>query len=116
MGNSGYQEDAATAEALFVKNFKQFDYIVGPSGSCVHHIRAHFDAIPQTKEVMKLRAATYELVAAVGPAEARPRGASHPGMRGAARARSAIKGRQREASDAPEGTFRAWYLKNRGGR
>ncbi|MFL5207843.1 MAG: heterodisulfide reductase-related iron-sulfur binding cluster, partial [Microvirga sp.] len=62
MGNSGCQEDAAPAEALFVKNFKEFDYIVGPSGSCVHHIRAHFDAIPQTEEVTKLRADTYELV------------------------------------------------------
>jgi len=62
MGNSGCQEHAAPAEALFVKNFKEFDYIVGPSGSCVHHIRAHFDAIPQTEEVTKLRADTYELV------------------------------------------------------
>ena len=25
-------------------------------------------------------------------------------------------GRQREVPDAPEATFRAWYLKNRGGR
>ena len=30
------------------QELQEFDYIVGPSGSCVHHIRAHFDAIPQT--------------------------------------------------------------------
>src|SRR5262249_42904441 len=33
MANSGCHDDAASAEALFVKNFTGFDYIVGPSGS-----------------------------------------------------------------------------------
>jgi L-lactate dehydrogenase complex protein LldE len=62
MANSGCQDDAASAEALFVENFKAFDYIVTPSGSCTHHVRAHFDAIPQTAEVQKVRAGIYELV------------------------------------------------------
>ena len=62
MANSGCQDDAAPAEALFVENFKAFDYIVTPSGSCTHHVRAHFDAIPQTAEVAKVRAGIYELV------------------------------------------------------
>src|SRR5476649_1590080 len=39
MANSGCHDDAAAAEALFVKNFAGYDYIVGPSGSCVHHVR-----------------------------------------------------------------------------
>ena len=38
----------AATEALFVKNFAGFDYIVGPSGSCVHHVRDHLTAIEQT--------------------------------------------------------------------
>ncbi len=62
MANSGCQPDAAPAEALFVRNFSGFDYIVAPSGSCTHHVRAHFDAIPQTEEVAKVRASAYELV------------------------------------------------------
>lgn len=62
MANSGCQADAAPAEALFVRNFKEYDCVVTPSGSCAHHVRAHFDAIAQTNEVAKLRANTYELV------------------------------------------------------
>ena len=33
MSNSGDQANAAAAELLFVKNFAEFDYIVGPAGS-----------------------------------------------------------------------------------
>ena len=62
MANSGCHDDAAAAEALFVKNFAGFDYIVGPSGSCVHHIRENLTAIPQTPETAKVRRNTYELV------------------------------------------------------
>ena len=62
MANSGCHDDAAATERLFVKNFAGFDYIVGPSGSCVHHIRENLTAIPQTAEVTKVRERTYELV------------------------------------------------------
>jgi L-lactate dehydrogenase complex protein LldE len=62
MANSGCHEDAARAEKLFVKNFSGFDYVVGPSGSCVHHVRDHLVAIPQTAEVRKVRERTCELV------------------------------------------------------
>ena len=62
MANSGYERDAAGAEALFVKNFEGFDYVVGPSGSCVHHVRHHLTAIEQTPAVKAIRSATYELV------------------------------------------------------
>ncbi|HXW23265.1 MAG TPA: (Fe-S)-binding protein [Xanthobacteraceae bacterium] len=62
MANSGSQKDAAGAEALFVENFRAFDHVVTPSGSCAHHVRAHLDAIPQTAEVAKVRRSTYELV------------------------------------------------------
>ena len=62
MANSGCQADAAAAEALFVRNFQDYDCIVAPSGSCTHHVRAHFDAIPQTDAVAKVRANIYELV------------------------------------------------------
>ena len=62
MANSGCQDDAAATEALFVKNFTGFDYIVTPSGSCTHHVRENLTAIPQTAETVKVRQRTYELV------------------------------------------------------
>ncbi|MET0345378.1 MAG: (Fe-S)-binding protein [Casimicrobiaceae bacterium] len=62
MGNSGCQEDAAATEALFVRNFAAFDYIVTPSGSCTHHVRENLTAIAQTNTVTKVRRSTYELV------------------------------------------------------
>jgi L-lactate dehydrogenase complex protein LldE len=62
MANSGCEEDAAGTEALFVENFAGYDYVVGPSGSCVHHVRDHLTAIPQTDRVLAVRRNTYELV------------------------------------------------------
>jgi L-lactate dehydrogenase complex protein LldE len=62
MANSGCQEDSAATEALFVECFKGFDTIVGPSGSCVHHIRCHLDAVEQTEDTRKVRTRTRELV------------------------------------------------------
>lgn len=62
MANTGCHAEAAATEALFVENFSGFDYVVAPSGSCVHHVRAHLTAIPQTDEVKKVRANTFELV------------------------------------------------------
>jgi L-lactate dehydrogenase complex protein LldE len=62
MANSGSQKDAAGAEALFVENFKAFEHVVTPSGSCAYHVREHLDAIPQTAEVVHVRHSTFELV------------------------------------------------------
>jgi L-lactate dehydrogenase complex protein LldE len=62
MANSGCQEDAAATEAHFVRCFQEFDTNIGPSASCVHHIREHLDAIEQTPEVRKVRRGTRELV------------------------------------------------------
>jgi len=62
MANSGCHDDAAGAEKLFVRNFAGFDYVVGPSGSCVHHVREHFIGIPQTPAVKAVRERTFELV------------------------------------------------------
>ena len=62
MANSGCQDEAGATEALFAACFAGFDTIVGPSASCVHHIRLHLDAIEQTPAVRKVRANTRELV------------------------------------------------------
>jgi L-lactate dehydrogenase complex protein LldE len=62
MANSGFNAEAAGTEELFVRNFSGFDYVVAPSGSCVHHVRENFDAIEQTDVVKEVQARTYELV------------------------------------------------------
>ena len=62
MANSGFNAYCADTEALFVRNFSGFDYVVAPSGSCVHHVRDNFDAIEQTDEVREVRARTFEIV------------------------------------------------------
>src|SRR5258708_20735149 len=63
MANSGCQEDSAATEALFDDCFKGFGTIVGPSGTCVHHVRFHLDAIEQTPKAKKILAETRELLA-----------------------------------------------------
>ncbi|MCP3710573.1 (Fe-S)-binding protein [Paraburkholderia sp. CNPSo 3274] len=62
MANSGAQAEAAGAERVFARAFAGYDYIVGPSASCVNHVRDHFTAIEQTDAVRKVRESTYELV------------------------------------------------------
>lgn len=62
VAHSGDQVHSAGSERLFVSNFREYDYIVGPAGSCVKHVRCHFDAIEQTNDVTRVREHTYELV------------------------------------------------------
>lgn len=62
MTNSGCHKESAATEALFVENFTGFDYVVAPSGSCVHQVRFSLDAIPQTPAVKRVRETTFELV------------------------------------------------------
>lgn len=61
MANSGYEYESDGACHNFVENFKEFDYIVTPSGSCAYHVKKHYDIIPQTDEVTKVRNNVYEL-------------------------------------------------------
>jgi len=61
LANSGYEEDSKSACQVFVENFKEYDYIVGPSGSCIYHVKKHFDILEQSKEVVKVRNNAYEL-------------------------------------------------------
>jgi L-lactate dehydrogenase complex protein LldE len=42
IANSGFNADCADTEALFVRNFSGFDYVVAPSGSCVHQRACQF--------------------------------------------------------------------------
>jgi L-lactate dehydrogenase complex protein LldE len=61
LANSGSEEDAKATYRHFVRNFQGFDYIVSPSGSCVYHVRHHYDILKQTPEVVNVRETVYEL-------------------------------------------------------
>ncbi len=61
MANAGCQDDARAASERFVRTFSAYDTIVAPSGSCVAHVRHHFDQLPPTDAVRRVRARTVEL-------------------------------------------------------
>ncbi|WP_341214746.1 (Fe-S)-binding protein [uncultured Wocania sp.] len=61
MANSGYEYESVGACNNFIKNFKDFDYIVTPSGSCAYHVKNHYNIINQTDDVINVRNNIYEL-------------------------------------------------------
>ena len=61
LANSGAEKKAIKTYQNFVANFCSFDYVVSPSGSCVYHVREHYNILEQTEEVIRVRKNTYEL-------------------------------------------------------
>lgn len=61
MANSGFECYSKDTYKLFVKNFQDYDYIVSPSGSCVYHVRNHFNIIEQNGKVEHIRKNIFEL-------------------------------------------------------
>jgi L-lactate dehydrogenase complex protein LldE len=62
MANSGFEHLSTGCNRNFVENFKGYDYIVAPSGSCVLHINEHLHDENHPAEVEKIRKTTYELI------------------------------------------------------
>lgn len=66
MANTGCTGDARPLAEQFVRLFEPYDYVVGPSGSCVSMIRHHYeeffpDGTPLAAEYAGVRAKTFEL-------------------------------------------------------
>lgn len=61
MANSGYERESIGTCHNFVENFKDFDYIVTPSGSCAYHVKKHYNIIEQSQAVKNIRDNIYEL-------------------------------------------------------
>lgn len=62
LANSGYERNTHSSSQLFIETFKQYDYIVSPSGSCILHTKEHFPAsIRETEEFIALEPKLYEL-------------------------------------------------------
>jgi L-lactate dehydrogenase complex protein LldE len=54
MANSGFASSTEGCDMNFANNFEGFDYIVGPSGSCVLHLKEHHPS-------EKIRNSVYEI-------------------------------------------------------
>jgi L-lactate dehydrogenase complex protein LldE len=61
MANAGCEKDALATYRHYVDVFAAFDFVVSPSGSCVYHVRHHYDVLEQTAAVRRVRERTYEL-------------------------------------------------------
>lgn len=62
MANSGCSKDIETLAKQFVKNFKDYDYIVAPSGSCVSMVKEHYAPFfDNDKDYNKVKASIYEV-------------------------------------------------------
>lgn len=61
MANSGFEDLTKDCNTLFVKNFREYDYIVSPSGSCVLHIKDHLKDPAHETEALSIREKVFEL-------------------------------------------------------
>jgi len=61
MANSGFSNLTKGCDVNFVKSFRDFDYIVAPSGSCVLHVKEHLKEGGSPAEIEKIRQNVYEL-------------------------------------------------------
>lgn len=61
MANSGFEHLTHDCNSLFIKNFRDFDYIVCPSGSCTLHIKEHLHDKVRENEALTIRKKIYEL-------------------------------------------------------
>lgn len=62
MANSGFEHLSAGCNELFIDNFSGFDYIVGPSASCILHLKEHLHSEKQEEQAATIRNRVYELV------------------------------------------------------
>jgi L-lactate dehydrogenase complex protein LldE len=62
MANSGCLADARPAAERFVATFRDYDYVVAPSGSCVAMVRHHYRGLVADEAALEnLQAKTFEL-------------------------------------------------------
>ena len=61
MANAGFSSLTKACDKNFVRNFSECDYIVGPSGSCVLHIKEHLYDEENIEESLSIRCKIFEL-------------------------------------------------------
>jgi L-lactate dehydrogenase complex protein LldE len=62
MANAGCADEARPVAERFVQIFRPYDYIVGPSGSCVAMVRRHYHGLVRDEEALRdVEHKTFEL-------------------------------------------------------
>ena len=61
MGNGGYEGDSAELAAYMSKLFAYFDYVVGPSGSCVGYVKETYPRLLHQDKKTCLSSRIYEI-------------------------------------------------------
>ncbi|MDX2249606.1 MAG: (Fe-S)-binding protein [Bacteroidia bacterium] len=61
MANSGCEKDAVAAANHFVDTFSNYDYIVGPSGSCAYFVRKHYHILPPSEALSHVQSRTLDI-------------------------------------------------------
>lgn len=62
MANSGCSSDTKKLALRFVNTFKDYDYIVAPSGSCVTMVKEHYEPFfEDNKDYDKIKTSIYEI-------------------------------------------------------
>lgn len=62
MANSGFEYLSKECNDHFIENFSAFDYIVGPSASCILHIKEHLHSDKNESQAAIIRTKVFELV------------------------------------------------------
>ncbi|CAN5593399.1 (Fe-S)-binding protein [soil metagenome] len=62
MANSGFENLSQPCNENFIRNFSGYDVIVGPSGSCVLHIKDHLHSAKNKEEAIQIKNNIFELV------------------------------------------------------
>ena len=62
MANSGCASDIKKLAHMFVDNFKDYDYVVSPSASCVTMVKEHYaEFFEENKDYNKIKTSIYEI-------------------------------------------------------
>ena len=62
MANAGCNDDARPVAERFVAAFRNYDYVVGPSASCVAMVRRHYHGLIEDEEALRdIEQKTFEL-------------------------------------------------------
>jgi len=61
MANAGFEHTTTATNELFISNFRDSDFIVSPSGSCVLHIKHHLHSDVNEAAASAIRGKVYEL-------------------------------------------------------
>lgn len=62
MANSGFEYLSQDCNEIIIENFSEFEYVVGPSASCILHIKEHLHSEKNEDKATSIRTKVYELV------------------------------------------------------